>query len=58
MESIVWKALHRIWKSNHNTSPIQKHGPVASKEKEAELERENKMLKERLDRLEMRVRAE
>jgi len=31
---------------------------LSSKEKEAELERENKMLKERLDRLEMRVRAE
>jgi hypothetical protein len=31
---------------------------LSSKEKEAELERENKILKERLDRLEMRVRAE
>jgi hypothetical protein len=31
---------------------------LTSKPKEAELEMENKMLKERLDRLEMRVRAE
>lgn len=31
---------------------------LSSKAKEAELEKENKMLKERLDRLEMKVRTE